>query len=263
MNPFLLHVILNLPYIPGPVVPDQFPSSYTYPDPEGPTIHTYYSWAGRDTMLIRGGEGRELEARLIMSDGCPVRETHFPTTPGKPDRNWDFTCSGGKVAQWSNGISDSGDYFYTGGRLDSLIRFERIHTQSPPSVSRISRIAYNVEGWPIHCQDYWYEGTDTADDSLTTNYVYHLPDSLEMRSFSGPDAETRVTIVRLSAGKLVSMTETQTQQGHVYVYEHLWNYGETSGVRNRFGDGRVSNPAGTQGRWCGKFRWRLDGRARF
>ena len=257
MNPYLLFILLDLPFMPGPVLPEEYPSSYTSPESDGFSDPKYFLWPTRDTLTVRTGENRELGAMIVLSAGCPMHETHF--SPGRPDRTWDFTCSGGKVAGWRNGLSDSGNYFYTGGRLDSLIRFERILANRPATVSRITRITSNGEGWPIHSQDYWYEGTDTLDDSLTTNFVYHLPDSLEIRSFSGPDAETRVTMVRLSAGKIVSMTETQTQDGHVYVYQHMWGYGETIGIRDRGSERRVDRHSRLPGR-LSDFGWRLDGR---
>jgi hypothetical protein len=263
MSPYLLFILLNLPHIPGPVTPEDFPSGIHSLDADSATHRKYFSFQGRDTLVVRVGESRSLNARWILSGGCPVRETDFASKPEDPDRNTDFTCSGGKVIGWFNGVGDSGVYVYKDGRLDSLLRFEKVTSKKPFTKSRTMKVRYDAEGRPDRTQNYWFEGSDTAEDSLTTTIAYHLPDSVVMKSVSVPQAESRVTVLRLSEGKIVAMTETVVdadEPDEIWTFHHVWTYGEPNAIRARGPARRNGMPSDTRSFRTGDGWWRMDGR---
>ncbi len=246
--------------MPGPVAPEGFPSGYHNLTSDSLRTRKYCSFQGRDTLLTKVGESRDLDRRLILSGGCPVREYDFALRPGDRERIIDYICADGKVIGWKNNLGDSGVYFYKGGRLDSMIRFGKFMPNGPITKSRTLKIGYDTEGRPIRTQDYLFEGSDTASDSLTSTFTYHLPDSLVMTTVSVPQEETHVRVIRLSGGKIAGMTERVYQDGEVWVFEHVWTYAETASIGYRGPvrrSGKRIDPLAfrTEGGW-----WSLDGR---
>jgi hypothetical protein len=264
MNPFLLFILLDLPYMPGPVIPEEFPSGYYMPGED--SLHTlrHYSWKGSDTLELRIGEPLHLSDRYVFSAGCPVSETDFTEPPDtKPDRVTDFACSDGKVVGWFSAIRrDSGVYHYRNGLLDSMLRFEKVTSQKPFTRSRTFKIGYDASGRPVKRQDYWFEGTAVPEDSLTTDYAYHLPDSIVMRSFDVAVEEKRTTTIRLAGGKPVSMSEVVEQNGRAWNYGHVWTWSVTSAIRKAGNARRTGRLADRGATHFGKDGVRLDGRRR-
>ncbi len=233
MNAFLLFIVFHLPYFQSGTSPEDFPSGYHITGEDSLASRKAYVWRGHDTVDVWGGTPATFDARLVFSDGCVKQEREFRPQSKIPERVVDFMCADGKVVSWSSPThADSGRYFYRDGRIDSVIRFEKIHATNPFTPSRTMKIRYDSQGLPSHRDDYWYEGLDSLDDSLHTDYTWHLPDSVVMFQAAGPDVETRTTVVRLKAGRPVSMTETAVQGIYIHVYDHFWTYGETAALRD-------------------------------
>lgn len=262
MNPYLLFILLDLPYMPGPVIHEEFPSGYYMPGQDSLTTLRQYSWQGPDTLELRDGESHRLSSRLVFALGCPVSQTDFTKPPDmKPDRVLNYACSQGKVVGWfSSTRQDSGIYHYRNGLLDSVLRFEKVTSQKPFTKSFTAKIEYDAAGRPVRMQEYWFEGIADPEDSLTTTFAYHLPDSVVSRSFNGAVAETRTSTIQLSVGRPVSMMEIVEQDGKVWKYGHVWTWGETSAIMPRGHALRSGRLTGHRPFWIGTEDVRLDGR---
>jgi hypothetical protein len=268
MNPFLLFLLLDLPTMPGPVVPAEFPSEYRMGGADSLDYIKQYVWIGSDTLLVYNGTPPLLAYRIDFAAGCPVRETRLPID-GNPQRVTETTCSGGHVTGL-NGPSgrDSTLYLYHSGLPDSMVTFFRNTLAKPFKPSHTMKTIFDAEGRPVSRLDrYFEEGSDTVTESLVNTYVYHLPDSIEMRTSPDESGETRVTVFRLQAGKVVSMTETVTEvdPSDIDVYNHYWSYGVIAALRDpgRGSAGKAVSPAAGRlsGRIPGKGEmWRPDGR---
>lgn len=262
MNPYLLFILLDLPYMPGPVIPEDFPSGYYMPGEDSLATLRHYSWQGPDTMELRVGDSRRLATRVAFTAGCPVSQTDFTNPPDtRPDRVLNYACSGGKVVGWfSPTRQDSGIYYYRNGLLDSVLRFEKVASQKPFTKSFTAKIEYDDAGRPVRMQEYWFEGIAAPEDSLTTTYAYHLPDSVVTRSFHVAVAEMRTSTIRLSGGRPVSMMEVVEQDGEVWKFGHVWTWGGASAIMPRGHGLRRGRLTGHRPFRIGTEDVRLDGR---